>query len=150
MARIHLTPISTSTMTIVEVPSGGAGSVVSDEYPNQTGGALPAYALVSVDANGSLALVDAASQSFSGALGFLTSTVPDGSVGKIQTAGASQFLREAGSPLPGPGEMLYASVTSPGRVTTVPDDTPGNSLVQVGRHVSGKVLINLRLEVALG
>lgn len=149
MPRIRITPISAGSLTIVEVPDGGASGIVTEAYPNATDAALPAYALVRVTAGGGLASVDAAVSATASASGFLVSTTNPGAVGRVLTSGTSNYIREPGSPIPANNAMLYASHTTPGTATCVAPQTEGGSLVQLGRVANGKVLINLRLEVEL-
>lgn len=149
MPRIRITPVSAGSLTVVEVPDGGAAGVVTEAYPNATDTVLPAYALVRVTAGGGLALVDASVSATASASGFLVATTNPGAVGRILTSGTSNYIREPGSPIPANNAMLYASHTTPGAVTCVAPQTEGGSLIQLGRVANSKVIVNLRLEVEL-
>lgn len=149
MPRIRITPVSAGSLTIVEVPEGGASGVLSEAYLNATDAVIPAHSLVRVTSGGGLALVDASDKTTASASGFLVNTTNPGEAGRILTAGASNYLREPGSPIPANNAMLYASHVTPGTATCVAPQTEGGSLVQLGRVANGKVLVNLRLEVEL-
>lgn len=148
MTRIKITPVKTQLVTVISVPGMSSG-VITPEYLNDTGASLPAFALLRVTPEGSLALVDASAPLASGAMGFLTSAVADGAYGRLQTAGATEFLLDSESPAPVSGNFLFASVLEPGKVSVTAPTSEGHTVVQLGRVANGKLLINMRLEVEI-
>jgi hypothetical protein len=148
MTRIRITPVKTQLVTVVSIPGMSSG-VISPEYLNDSGASLPAFALLRVTPEGSLSLVDASSPLDAGAMGFLTTDVAPGAYGRLQLAGATEFLLDSGSAVPVNGNFLFASLLEPGKVSVTTPLVEGQTVIQLGRVANGKLLINMRLEVAI-
>jgi hypothetical protein len=148
MTRIKITPVKTQLVTVISFPGMSSG-VITPEYLNDSGASLPAFSLLRVTPEGSLALVDTSSAPTSGAMGFLTASVSPGEYGRLQLAGATEFLLDSESAAPASGSFLFASNLEPGKVSTASPSEEGHTVIQLGRVANGKLLINMRLEVAI-
>jgi len=76
-------------------------------------------------------------------IGVTTSAIFVGKHSRIAVAGSVSYILEDGVDPPDNGDILYLSTTQDGAVTPVFPDFLNNSVVVIGRAITGKVILDI-------
>jgi hypothetical protein len=79
----------------------------------------------------------------SGAIGITAAAVFVGKHTRVAIAGSVPFILEDGSAVPENGDVMYLSGTQAGAVTSTIPDFQENSIVVIGKILSGKMILNV-------
>ena len=92
----------------------------------------------------------ASSKEKSDVAGIAPSAVFVGKNTRIAVSGSVPFILEEGIDTPDNGDTLYLSATQPGAATTVIPDFQENSIVVLGKVITGKVVLDITQTAVAG
>jgi len=129
---------------VISVKAGSDG-VFTPAFVNNTGLTIAEGMCVYVDDQDSLRLAVASAAASAGVVGFTTAQVPPGASVALSVSGLSAYHLQAGDPGAEPGELLFLSASDAGKLASVAPTASGEAVIQVGTHMSSRVLINVRI-----
>jgi|ETNvirnome_6_100_1030635.scaffolds.fasta_scaffold10974_3 hypothetical protein len=142
MSTIRLIP---KPGPVVISSKAGSDGVYTPAFPNNTGNIIAEGTCVYIDDQDSMLPALASAAATAGVVGFATKQVNPGASAQLAISGLSAYHLQAGDPGAESGEPLYLSATEAGKLTSQAPEAVGTAVVQVGAHMSSRVLINVRI-----